>query len=293
MNVNEIYHYFANTQKTITLSNPKSITILIPAFTIFLYFTLITANTQTFSNVDASVTLGQAIEQFQNNIQSTVNEEIQSALQSSNISSDCDGNDNISIQSQTNNNGKTSSTVLRSCDNSTFDSFSPVSDLTNTSGKIVSSEYDLQTGVITNSLFGNWSLTTINNSKIFNAEFIKQPIFYDNSSVMSTGINTITNNTDPNNIKRNANNATIYNLSNFVVNSIQQQNEDIKYSGKIDLVRKEDSTDTDQASESTSFNNIDVSISIINNKTLTIHFDNRQSILYDEFKNVPIVGIVR
>lgn len=156
----------------VPLSKSTVFTILMFTFTMFLFFTSITTNTQTFNNADASTTLGQSIDQFQNNLQASINNEIQSILHNNNISSNCDGNNNFSIQSQTNNDGKTSSTVLNSCNNlNFFNSFSSVSDLVNKSGKIVSSEYDLQAGVIINSLFGNWSLTTTDNDKNFRSYF--------------------------------------------------------------------------------------------------------------------------
>ena len=53
------------------------------------------------------------------------------------------------------------------------------------------SEYNQDSGVIINSLFGNWSLITKDNgSKDFNASFIKQPVYYNLSESISSGNDT-------------------------------------------------------------------------------------------------------
>jgi hypothetical protein len=282
--------------KIVSSLNFSLIKISIFTLSIFLFYGLIGINDQTFSKAVASITLGESIGQFQHNLQESINREIQSIFQRNNFSSNCDDSNDISVQSQTNNDGKTTSTVVNSCDNlNYFNSFFSVSSSSNKSGKIVSSEYDLDTGTIINSIFGNWSLITTDNGTSFNAFFIKQPVFYDVFPSTFSGSDTIPNSTDThmNGSERDFNNITAYQFSNFIVNSIQKQNEDITYSGKIDILQKVFSTNSSEIVESTTFTNVDASISINNDKILMINFVNDQTKLFDEFRNIPIVGIVQ
>ncbi len=87
-------------------------------------------------------------------------------------------------------------------------------------------------------------------------------------------------------------NLTTYNLSNFRVNSISQQNFDTTYKGLIDVVKEVQSLDTDRPDETNTFKDINTSVSILGNRILVVNFDN-QTKLFDEFKNIPLVGIVR
>lgn len=246
-----------------------------------------------FENANASTSLGQSIEQFQENLQST----IESADNDNNINSN-DCNNNISIQSQTNENGKTTSTTKSICDDgsttttSMNDNTASTSD--NLNGTIVSSEYNQDDGVIINSLFGNWSLTTKDNeSKDLNATFIKQPIYYNiSSNTFSENSVTTSNTTQPINTESRNDNATSYHLSNFVVTSVQQQNDDISYSGSIDVIQEIRSNNATISDETNNFKGVSLSVSVIDNKVLFINFGN-QTPLSKEFTNIPIVGLVR
>ncbi|MDF0682381.1 MAG: hypothetical protein P0116_15600 [Candidatus Nitrosocosmicus sp.] len=129
---------------------------------------------QTNTAEATTTSLDQAIQQFQKNLQSSITKEIQS------IGNNTGGNNcsnSISIQTQTNDNGQTSSTTKNTCNNSSIFSIASNNPLINKnlSGAIVSTEYDLQTGKIINSLFGNWSLKPNNDSQIdFKTTFTKQ-----------------------------------------------------------------------------------------------------------------------
>ena len=256
------------------------------------------------------------MKQTQDNIQSTIES---SNNENNNNNNNC--NNNISIQSQTNENGKTTSTTKNTCDDGTTtttstNNINSGSAQANLNGTIVGSEYNQDSGVIINSLFGNWSLFTKDNgSKDFNASFIKQPVYYNLSGSISSGNDTtsttnngsdnlntqITNsnsnsNSNSNNNNNNNNdsldNTTSYNLSNFVVNSVQQQNEDATYSGKIDVIQEIKSNNATISDETNNFKGVGVSISVIDNRVLFINFDS-QTPLYQEFVNIPIVGLVK
>jgi hypothetical protein len=278
---------------------------------------------QNFSQANAQNSLGQAIQQFNNNLQSNINKQIQSNLnqgiQSSSNNNNCNGN-NLSIQSQTSTNGQTTSTSKSSCNGQT--SFSSASNNANLKGIISSSEFDMQSGAIINTLYGNWSLTTNTNGFTdFKALFTKQPIFYELNNNAQTGANIFASNNNPgsttadlNSTSSSANsnvqqgliapqqqqqqqqqqnsNSTTYNLSNFKVNSLQQQNQDTTYVGTIDVVQTIHSNDPNQPDVTNSFNGIGVSITILNGKTLAINFDN-QTPLFNEFKDIPLVGVIQ
>lgn len=248
--------------------------------------------------VNAQLNFDDFMKQTQDNIQSTIES-------SSNNNNNNNCNNNISIQSQTNENGKTTSTTRNTCDDATTtttstNNINSGSAQANLNGTIVGSEYNQDSGVIINSLFGNWSLTTKDNgSKDFNASFIKQPVSYNLSGPISSGNDTtITTNssdnlntqlTDSNN---DIGNITSYHLSNFVVNSVQQQNEDATYSGKIDVIQEIKSNNATISDETNNFKGGGVSISVIDNRVLFINFDS-QTPLSQEFVNIPIVGLVK
>jgi hypothetical protein len=250
------------------------------------------------NTVNAQLNLDDFMKQTQDNIQSTIE-----SSNDDNNNNNCDNN--ISIQSQTNENGKTTSTTKNTCDDGTttttstnnVNSGSPKADL---NGTIVGSEYNQDSGVIINSLFGNWSLTTNDNgSKNFNASFIKQPVYYNMSETITPGNDTTVDNNNNNNGNTqltNSNddigNTTSYHLSNFVGNSVQQQNEDVTYSGKIDVVQEMKSNNATISDETNNFKGVGVTISVIDNRVLFINFDS-QTPLYNEFVNIPIVGLAR
>ena len=75
-------------------------------------------------------------------------------------------------------------------------------------------------------------------------------------------------------------------------NSVQQQNEDVTYSGKIDVVQEIKSNNATISDETNNFKGVGVSISVIDNRVLFINFDS-QTPLSNEFVNIPIVGLVK
>lgn len=243
---------------------------------------------------NAQLNLDDFMKQTQENIQST----IENSKNNNNNNNNC--NNNISIQSQTNENGKTTSTTRSTCDEETS-STTQTSNVgsTNTAngnlnGTIVSSEYNQENGVIVNSIYGNWSLNTEDNgSKNFSASFTKQPIYLNSS--MDTHIAAPENVTAPaNNTSSNEiiSNTTSYELSNFVSNSIQQQNNDVTYSGKIDVVEVIHSNNATISDETNNYKGIGVSLTLLDNRVLFINFET-QSPLSAKFTNAPIVGITK
>jgi hypothetical protein len=293
------------------------ILILLPSFFVLMCF-------QTFNHVNASSNLGDSIDQFRNNLQSSIDKQVQSSTNNNNVN--CDSNTNFSIQSQTNNNGQTTSTSKTSCGVSTSTISSLSLNNVNLKGSIVSTEYNTTTGVIVNSLFGNWSLTTRDgNVNGFNSSFTKLPVFYNsanallsNSSADTSSNNVLAGNANPIGGSKNNDatssvsslgtgfngqtqstignqqdsNLTSYDLSNFRVNAINQQNNDTTYHGKIDVVREVRSLDTVRPDETNTFKDINTSVSILGNRILVINFDS-QTNLFDEFTDIPLVGIVK
>ena len=95
----------------------------------------------------------------------------------------------ISTQTQTNNDGQTSSTTKKDCNNKSIFSSSSVNPFINKnlSGVIISTEYDLQTGKIISSIFGNWSIKTNSDNQIdFKTTFTKQPVNVSSSQTESS-----------------------------------------------------------------------------------------------------------
>ncbi|HYF98518.1 MAG TPA: hypothetical protein VD815_00345 [Candidatus Saccharimonadales bacterium] len=261
-------------------------------YTIAVLSILLVSTSFSFGAVNAQLDFDDFMKQTQENIQSTIEN---SENSNNNNNNNCDNN--ISIQSQTNENGKTTSTTRSTCDGETSTTSSTNNDGLggtsdgNLNGTIVSSEFDQQSGDIVSSIYGIWSLTTRDDgSKSFNANFTKQPIYYNSSETMiaqnetATGNSTISNNLSTN--------TTSYKLSNFVGNSVQQQNEDVTYSGKIDVSEEIHSNNATISDETNNYRGIGVSISLIDNRVLFINFDTK-SVVSEEFTNVPIVGLVK
>ena len=246
--------------------------------------------------VNAQLNLDDFMKQTQDNIQSTI--------ESSNNNNNNNCNNNISIQSQTNDNGKTTSTTKNTCDDGTTTTTSTNniksgSGKANLNGTIAGSEYNQDTGVIINTMFGNWSLITNDKgSKDFNASFIEEPVYYNLAkSIESGNDNAAVNNntissTQLTDNRNDIGNTTSYHLSNFVGNSVQQQNEDVTYSGKIDVIQEIKSNNATISDETNNYKGVGVSISIIDNSVLFVNFDS-QTPLYQEFVNIPIVGLVK
>ncbi len=263
-------------------------------FVIVILSALLISTSINFAPADAQLNLDDFMKQTQENIQST----IENSENSNNNNNNC--NNSISIQSQTNENGKTTSTTRNTCDGETTSSTS-TGNIGSTSaangslnGTIVSSEYDQESGVIVNSIYGNWSLNTQDNgSENFSAVFTKQPIYLNssvNAQIAADNVTTPVNNTNSNDLT--ANITTSYELSNFVANSVQQQNNDVTYKGKIDVVEVIHSKNATVSDETNNYKGIGVSLTLIDNRVLFINFDT-QSPLSNKFTNAPIVGITR
>jgi hypothetical protein len=84
----------------------------------------------------------------------------------------------------------------------------------------------------------------------------------------------------------------LFSLSNFNVYSVQQQNSDNVYSGYIDVVQDVHFNDLKKPDQTKIYKRTGVSISIMDYSVLFINFD-KNSHLFDEFKNIPLVGLVR
>jgi hypothetical protein len=273
---------------------------------IFLILPILTVSTYLAFNVgtaNAQLNLDDFMQQTQDDIQST----IESSNNNNNNNNNNNCNNNISIQSQTNENGKTTSTTKNTCDDETTTTTSTStnninsgSGQANLNGTIVGSEYNQDTGVIINTMFGNWSLINKDNgSKDFNASFTKEPVYYNlATSIDSENDNAANNNNNTNIISQlndgnnDIGNTTTYHLSNFVGNSVQQQNEDVTYSGKIDAIQEIKSNNATISDETNNFKGVGVSLSVIDNSMLFVNFDS-QTPLSKEFVNIPIVGLIK
>jgi hypothetical protein len=260
-------------QKNIRILVPISLIISSVFFFGFLHST---------STADATPTLDQSIQQFQKNLQSSITKEIQSIANNTN---NINCSNSISIQTQTNNNGQTSSTNKNDCNNKSIISSSSMNPFINKnlSGAIVSTGYDLQTGKIISSIFGNWSLKTNNDNQIdFKTTFTKQPV---NLSPSQSESSSASKQSDVENKK------TEYNLSNFRATTVNQQDSDITYKGTINTVEKNLSSGVHGSITTNTFEDAKVSISILDGRILVINFD-KQSNLFNEFKDIPLVGLV-
>jgi len=270
---------------------------------IFLILPILMVSTSLAFNiapVNAQLNLDDFMKQTQDNIQST----IESSNNDNNNNNNNNCNNNISVQSQTNDNGKTTSTTKNTCDDGTTTTTSTNniksgSGKANLNGTIAGSEYNQDTGVIINTMFGNWSLITKDNgSKDFNASFIEEPVYYNLAKSIESGNDNaaVNNNTiSSTQLTDNHNdigNTTSYHLSNFVGNSVQQQNEDVTYAGKIDVIQEIKSNNATISDETNNYKGVGVSISVIDNSVLFVSFDS-QTPLSKEFVNIPIVGLVK
>ena len=72
----------------------------------------------------------------------------------------------------------------------------------------------------------------------------------------------------------------------------RQQNSDKTYSGYIDVVQVVHSNDLKKPDQTKIYKRTSVSISIMDNSVLFINFD-KNSNLFDEFKDIPLVGLVQ
>jgi hypothetical protein len=229
--------------------------------------------------------------------------------QSGAISNSCASN--FSLQTQSSNNGKTGTATKSTCNDESSLSggggiLSDNSHNLTLLGTIVSSEYDQKDGVIVNSVFGNWSLSTKNGYPIdFKSSFTLRPIFYGYNNVSSPKtfnddvvLPDVSNNTTvyaaphSDRTQKQYSNKTLFSLSNFNVYSVQRQNSDDAFSGYVDVVQDVYSNDLKKPDQTKIYKKIGVSISIMDHNILFINFD-KNSHLFDEFKNIPLVGLVR
>lgn len=291
-----IIYYLSNNNRTLEIlndSNNIKPLFLVSLLSVFLISISLSTD---MGLANAQLNFDDFMKQTQENIQST----IENSNNNDNNNNNC--NNNISIQSQTNDNGKTTSTTRSTCDDKTTTSTTTNNGQSNgldgnLNGTISSSEIDPTNGTVMNSLYGNWSLETRDNGgKDFNASFIKKDTYPIDTTAMNT-TNTspiIPGSTSKNNETSDLStgNTTSYSLSNFLVNSVQQQNSDITYSGKIDVVKETRSINATVSNETNNFRGIGVSVSIVDNRILIINFDS-SSPLYKDFENIPIVGLVK
>lgn len=262
-------------------SNCKLTKILIVASIIPIFFTLIASNG--ISNANASNFMQDILKQAQSNIQTSSN------------NNDC--SNNVSVQTQTNDNGKTTTTNKSFCGNSGSSS-NPTND--NMHGSIVSAEYNNATGLIANSVYGNWSFSSHSDGKRdFVASFTKQPISYvlTNSIGEKNTNSNLSNKTSENKDKTHLSgtlfsNTSSYKITNFAITSTQQQNSYTTYQGKVDVSQETKSSDPKVPDETNNYNDIGFSFTIIDGKTVILNFD-KQSKLYEQFVNTPLVGLVQ
>jgi hypothetical protein len=326
MALKKMCYYFDTKNNFLAISNIAASKIFFSGLFLILSLFLF-GSIQNMDQANAQPSLGQNIQEFQNNLQSNINKQVHSGinqgLKSSNNNNNinCNGSNNFSIQSQTTTNGKTTSSSQSNCGGSV--QVNPPSNNLNLKGIITSSEYDKQTGAIINILYGNWSLKTSDKGITdFNSLFTKQPVYLGlanivqsatnnqsattnnptsttnninlSSSIASTNSNAkkdLTTPQPPQQQQQQSSNVTTYYLSNFKANTLQQQNQDITYVGLIDVVKTVRSNDPTQQDQTNDFKDVGVAISILNGRTLVINFLN-QSPLYNEFSDIPLVGIV-
>lgn len=287
---------FENSMIKITRESPKliqrgarSIFFGLLFFSALLFLNLLLIVNPAF----AFPTLGQSIQQFQKSLESSINKEIQSIHEVADNITNC--SNNVSLQTPANN--KSSVYSYSSCsDNYGFPTiFTNIPIKTNLSGTITSAEYNMHSGKIVNSVFGNWSLKPDTGSRIdFKAYFKKQPLSI--SQTNQPPINNPQTNNDKNlSASSPKNHPTTgyneqYNFSNFRVNAIMQQNLDTTYKGLIDAT--ENNMSSKSHNQTNSYNDLDVSISVLSGKVLVMSFENENS-FSNEFRNIPLVGLVR
>lgn len=290
--------FFENSVITITRAAP----ILIQKGARSIFFGLLFFSALFFLNhllmvnpAFAFPTLGQSIQQFQKSLESSINKEIQSIHEVTDNITNC--SDDTSLQAPANNTKNSSVYSYSSCsDNYGFPTIStniPIK--TDLSGTITSAEYNMHTGKIVSSVFGNWSLKPDTGNQIdFKAYFKKQPLIINLTNQPSLNNPQINNNTNlsASSSKNHSNtgNNEQYNFSNFRVNAIMQQNLDTTYKGLIDAT--ENNMSSNSPNQTYSYNNLNVSISVLNGKVLVISFEN-ENIFSNEFRNIPLVGLVR
>ncbi|WP_458718959.1 hypothetical protein [Candidatus Nitrosocosmicus sp. R] len=273
--------FFTNSLRLFTgrslIPDQKNIRILVPIL-LFISSVFFFGFLHSISTADATSTLDQSIQQFQKNLQSSITKEIQTIANNTN---NINCSNSISIQTQTNNNGQTSSTTKNDCNNKSIISSSSMNPFINKnlSGAIVSTEYDLQTGNIISSIFGNWSLKTNSENQIdFKTTFTKQPVNLSPSQTESSSASKQSDETE-------------YNLSNFRVTTVNQQDSDITYKGTINTIEKNLASGVSGSTTTNTFEDAKVSISILDGRILVINFD-KQSNLFNEFTDIPLVGLV-
>lgn len=264
-------------------SNSKFTNVLFVASLVPIFFALMASSS--IQNAHASNFMEDILKQAQSNIQSSSN------------NNDC--SNNVSIQTQTNENGKTTTTSKSSCGDSTS-SGNTIND--NIHGIIASAEYNNTTGIIQNSVYGNWSFSShADGKKSFESSFTKQPITYVSTNPLNekntNDKNNIGNQLSTNTVKPKISstvfsNKSSYKITNFVITSTQQQNSDVTYKGKVDVSQETKSSNPNVPDETNNYKSTGFTFTIIDGKTVILNFD-KQSKLYQQFINTPLVGLVQ
>ena len=70
-----------------------------------------------------------------------------------------------------------------------------------------------------------------------------------------------------------------------------QQDSDITYKGTIDAIEKNLSSGINSSATTNTFKEAKASISILDGRILVINFD-KQTSLFNEFRNIPLVGLI-
>lgn len=289
--------FFENSMRAITSGSyhhiqkrARSIFVGILILSVMFFFNHLLIVHPTF----AFPTLEQSIQQFQKSLESSINKEIQSIHDVTQNITNC--SNNVSIQTQTNNIKNSSIYFDKSCsDNFGFPLISndiPIK--TNLSGNLTSAEYDIPSGTIVSSVFGNWSLKSNSGSGIdFKAYFKKEPLIIDLTNQSLLNGPRINNSSNLSSSSSQNHSATLdnkqYNFSNFRVSAIMQQNSDITYEGTIDAT--ENNVPSDSSNQTNSYNDLHVSISVLSGRVLVINFEDQDG-FPNEFRNIPLVGLV-
>ena len=222
--------------------------------------------------------LGKAIQEFQNNLRSAIDNTIQTII----------GNDDcqfsFSVNLQTQDNEKSVSTSRNYCNNEILSTLFPIDDkYDNLNGQIASIEFGDSHTELINTLTGNWSFrNTAHNEIDFNSLFVKQPFAYSKTS--DSRLANITFH------EQGSSESIFYNVSNFHPSSVSESNSNIKFKGTGDIIRETAFENRTISNNIDSFKGVSVSLILFNSKNLLVYFD-QTTPLYQDFKSIPIIGI--
>src|SRR6185503_17380173 len=149
MNLKKTYSSFNTKNNYLAIPNIDTTKIFVSGL-LLISSLFIFGSIQNIDQANAQPSLGQTIQQFQNNLQSNINKEIQSnlnqGLKSSTNNNNCNGSNNV-VQAQTSTNGKTTSSTQSSCNGSV--SFSSSSNNMNLSSSTTSINSNAQQDLTT------------------------------------------------------------------------------------------------------------------------------------------------